>query len=166
MIQISSYFSRFYYFLSIRTFTFLLLRFKPCNFVSSLLASTAFISVPHMPEQNAIYIYNDSTLQVEPYVRDPRITWPDSSGVGFDGCIRFNINLLPYQLDWNNGPHLRQYPGVILRSNLLNNGTKSVVLAAWKCVLLGWQYSNHEVETSFGLEKGTLYIYMLQDCQS
>lgn len=83
-----------------------------------------------MPEQNAIYIYNSTTLQAEPYIRDPRIIWPDSSNVGFDGYIYFNINQLPYQPDWNNGTDLRQYPGVILRSKLPNNGTKSTVLAA------------------------------------
>lgn len=83
-----------------------------------------------MPEQNAIYIYHDSTLQAEPYVRDSRIIWPDSSNVGFDGYIYFNINQLLYQPDWNNGSHLRRYPGVILRSKLANNGTKSTVLAA------------------------------------
>ncbi|MCJ1456617.1 hypothetical protein MMC28_006979 [Mycoblastus sanguinarius] len=82
-----------------------------------------------MPEQNAIYIYNTTSLQAEAYVRDPRIIWPDSSNVGFDGYIYFNINQLPYQPDWNNGTDLRQYPGVILRSKLPNNGTKSTVLS-------------------------------------
>ena len=83
-----------------------------------------------MPEQNAIYLYDPSTLRAEPYVRDPRIIWPDSANVGFDGYIYFNINQLPYQPDWNNGTDLRQYPGLILRSKLPNNGTKSTVLAA------------------------------------
>ena len=83
-----------------------------------------------MPEQNAIYLYDPSTLRAEPYVRDPRIIWPDSANVGFDGYIYFNINQLPYQPDWNNGTDLRQYPGLILRSKLPNNGTKSMVLAA------------------------------------
>lgn len=83
-----------------------------------------------MPEQNAINIYNTTTLQAEAYVRDPRIIWPDSANVGFDGYIYFNINQLPYQPDWNNGTDLRQYPGVILRSKLPNNGTKSTVLGA------------------------------------
>ncbi|PBP24835.1 major royal jelly protein [Diplocarpon rosae] len=55
-----------------------------------------------MPSSNAIYIYNDTTLQAKPYVRDPRIIWPDSANVGFDGYIYFNINQLPYQPDWNN----------------------------------------------------------------
>lgn len=83
-----------------------------------------------MPEQNAIYNYNTTTLQAEAFVRDPRIIWPDSSNVGFDGYIYFNINQLPYQPDWNNGTDLRQYPGVILRAKLPNNGTKSTVLGA------------------------------------
>ena len=83
-----------------------------------------------MPEQNAIYVYNSTTLRAEPYVRDPRIIWPDSANVGFDGYIYFNINQLPYQPDWNNGTEMRQYPGLILRSKLPNNGTKSTVLAA------------------------------------
>lgn len=30
-----------------------------------------------IPEQNAIYIYNSTTLQAEPYIRNPRIIWPD-----------------------------------------------------------------------------------------
>ncbi|KAL9138346.1 MAG: hypothetical protein Q9175_000442 [Cornicularia normoerica] len=38
-----------------------------------------------MPEQNAIYIYNSTTLQAEPYIRNLRIIWPD----------------------WNNGTDLR-----------------------------------------------------------
>ena len=83
-----------------------------------------------MPEQNAIFIYNASTLRAEPYVRDPRIIWPDSANVGFDGYIYFNVNQLPYQPDWNDGTDRRQYPGLILRSKLPNNGTKNMLLAA------------------------------------
>lgn len=83
-----------------------------------------------MPEHNAIYIYNDTTLQSTPYIRDPRIVWPDSANVGFDGYIYFNINQLPYQPMWNNGTDLREYPGLILRARLPDNGTKSSVLGA------------------------------------
>ena len=83
-----------------------------------------------MPEQNAIYNYNTTSLQAEAFVRDPRVIWPDSSNVGFDGYIYFNINQLPYQPDWNNGTDLRQYPGLILRAPLPNGGTKSTVLGA------------------------------------
>ncbi|KAL9596118.1 MAG: hypothetical protein Q9219_006017 [cf. Caloplaca sp. 3 TL-2023] len=82
-----------------------------------------------MPEQNAIFIYNTTTLQAEPFVRDPRIIWPDSANAGFDGYLYFNINQLPYQPTWNNGTYLRQHPGLILRARLPNNGTKSTVLA-------------------------------------
>ena len=83
-----------------------------------------------MPEQNAINIYNASILKAQACVRDPRIIWPDSAAVGFDGFLYFNINQLPYQPDWNNGTDLRQYPGLILRSKLPNNGSKSFILAA------------------------------------
>lgn len=81
-----------------------------------------------MPESNAIYKYNGTTLLAEPYVRDPRIIWPDSSNVGFDGYIYFNINQLPYQPMWNDGNDLRAYPGLILRSKLPNCATKSTIL--------------------------------------
>lgn len=83
-----------------------------------------------MPEQNAIYNYNTTSLQAEVFVRDPRIIWPDSANVGFDGYIYFNINQLPYQPDWNNGTDLRQHPGLILRAPLPNGGTKSTILGA------------------------------------
>lgn len=83
-----------------------------------------------MPEQNAIYIYNTTTLQAEAYIRDPRIFWPDSANVGFDGYIYLNINQLPYQPDWNNGTDRREYPGLILRAKCPNGGTKSTVLGA------------------------------------
>lgn len=45
-----------------------------------------------MPEQNAGYIYNASTLQAVPYVRHPRSVWPDLSNIGFDGYTNFDIN--------------------------------------------------------------------------
>ncbi|KAL8996031.1 MAG: hypothetical protein Q9188_006664 [Gyalolechia gomerana] len=80
-----------------------------------------------MPEHNAIYNFNTTTLQAEPFVRDPRIIWPDSANAGFDGYLYFNINQLPYQPNWNNGTELRQHPGLILRAKLPNNGTKSTL---------------------------------------
>jgi len=83
-----------------------------------------------MPTDNAIYIYNDTTLQAKPYVRDPRIIWPDSANVGFDGYIYFNINQLPYQPDWNDGVDGRQYPGLILRSKLPDGANKNMILGA------------------------------------
>ncbi|KAI0482062.1 major royal jelly protein-domain-containing protein [Xylariaceae sp. FL0804] len=40
-----------------------------------------------MPEENGIFIYNDTLGLALPYVRDPRIIWPDSANVGWDGYI-------------------------------------------------------------------------------
>ncbi|RFU23682.1 hypothetical protein B7463_g12657, partial [Scytalidium lignicola] len=76
-----------------------------------------------MPEHNAIYIYNSTIRQALPYVRDPRIIWPDSANAGWDGYLYYNINQLPYQADWNNGVDKRQYPGLILRSKLADGAT-------------------------------------------
>jgi hypothetical protein len=59
-----------------------------------------------MPEHNAIYYYDSSPssdTQTHPFVRDPRIIWPDGASIGMDGYIYMNINQLPYQADWNNG---------------------------------------------------------------
>jgi hypothetical protein len=73
---------------------------------------------------------SSTTLQAEPYVRDPRIIWPDSANVGFDGYIYFNINQLPYQPDWNDGVDRRQHPGLILRSKLPDGAGKNMILGA------------------------------------
>ncbi|MCJ1408815.1 hypothetical protein MMC19_002891 [Ptychographa xylographoides] len=81
-----------------------------------------------MPEQNSLNIYNPATLQVELFVRDPRILWADSLSVGNDGYMYMNINQLPYQPQWNNGTDLRTYPGAILRAKLPNDGTKATAL--------------------------------------
>ncbi|KAL1859869.1 hypothetical protein Plec18170_001815 [Paecilomyces lecythidis] len=77
-----------------------------------------------IPEQNAIYYYNPSTRRTEPFVRDPRIIWPDGLSIGEDGYLYVIINQLPYQPMWNNGTDFRQYPGAILRAKLPNGGTK------------------------------------------
>ncbi|EFZ03957.1 major royal jelly protein [Metarhizium robertsii] len=77
-----------------------------------------------MPEQNAVYAYDPTTLRVAPFIRDPRIIWPDGLSVSEDGYIYIIINQLPYQPMWNNGTDLRQKPGALLRAKLPNNGTK------------------------------------------
>jgi sugar lactone lactonase YvrE len=82
-----------------------------------------------MPEHNAVYAYNPQTLQTEPFVRDPRIIWPDGASIGEDGYMYLNINQLPYQPMWNNGTDLRTYPGAVLRCKLPNGGTKITGLA-------------------------------------
>ncbi|EPE29845.1 NHL repeat-containing protein [Glarea lozoyensis ATCC 20868] len=83
-----------------------------------------------MPEQNAIYIYNSTTLETVPYVRDPRILWPDSANAGFDGYLYFTINQLPYQADWNYGVDRREYPGLILRSRMPDGASKNLLLGS------------------------------------
>jgi len=77
-----------------------------------------------MPTENAIYYYDPNDGQTHPFVRDPRIIWPDGASIGADGYIYTDINQLPYQPDWNNGTDSRVYPGVLLRARLPNNGTK------------------------------------------
>jgi sugar lactone lactonase YvrE len=82
-----------------------------------------------IPEQNAVYAYNPVTLQTEPFVRDPRIIWPDGASIGEDGYMYLNINQLPYQPMWNNGTDGRIHPGAVLRCKLPNGGTKVKSLA-------------------------------------
>lgn len=77
-----------------------------------------------MPEQNAVYTYDPTTLRVSPFLRDPRIVWPDGLSITEDGYIYIIINQLPYQPMWNHGEDLRQLPGALLRVKLPNNGTK------------------------------------------
>ncbi|KAI1340335.1 major royal jelly protein-domain-containing protein [Xylariaceae sp. FL0016] len=81
-----------------------------------------------MPEHNALFIYNYTTHLTVPYVRDPRIIWPDSANVGWDGFVYFTINQLPYQADWNNGVEGRVHPGLILRSRLPDGASKNTLL--------------------------------------
>jgi len=81
-----------------------------------------------MPTENAIYYFDPSDGQTHTFVRDPRILWPDSASIGFDGYFYMNINQLPFQPDWNNGVDLRLYPGAVLRCKLPNNGTKTTNL--------------------------------------
>ena len=78
-------------------------------------------------------------------VEDPRIIWPDSASIGFDGYFYMNINQVRKrpehfprslltslelfdQADWNFGVDLRTKPGAMLRFKLPNNGTKIMTL--------------------------------------
>lgn len=45
-----------------------------------------------MPEHNAIYYFDPSDGLNKPFVRDPRMIWPDGASVGADGYIYMNIN--------------------------------------------------------------------------
>jgi len=77
-----------------------------------------------MPEHNAIYYFDPRDGLTKPFVRDPRMIWPDGASVGADGYIYMNINQLPYQADWNDGVDTRTYPGAVLRAKLPNGGSK------------------------------------------
>lgn len=77
-----------------------------------------------MPTHNAIFKFDPTDGLTHPFVRDPRIIWPDGASIGADGYIYMNINQLPYQPDWNFGVDSREYPGVILRAKLPNGGKK------------------------------------------
>ncbi|KAF2705902.1 hypothetical protein K504DRAFT_459989 [Pleomassaria siparia CBS 279.74] len=81
-----------------------------------------------MPEHNAIYYYDPADLQTKPFVRDPRIIWPDGASIAEDGYLYMNINQLPYQPLWNNGSDLRTWPGAVLRCKLPGSGTKIMSL--------------------------------------
>ena len=77
-----------------------------------------------MPEQNAVYYFDPTDGLTKPFVRDPRILWPDGGSTGTDGYLYLNINQLPFQPDWNNGTDLRLHPGAILRVKLPNGAKK------------------------------------------
>lgn len=81
-----------------------------------------------IPEQNAVYYYDPSDLQVHGFVRDPRILWADGLSVGADGYMYMMINQLPYSAMWNNGEELRVWPGAILRAKLNDGATKITTL--------------------------------------
>ncbi|KAK7990209.1 hypothetical protein PG989_010524 [Apiospora arundinis] len=81
-----------------------------------------------MPEHNGIFIYNSTLGQTVPFVRDPRIIWPDSANVGWDGYLYMTINQLPYQPNWNDGVDGRVHPGLILRARMPDGASKSTVL--------------------------------------
>ncbi|KAK7923771.1 hypothetical protein PG985_007842 [Apiospora marii] len=82
-----------------------------------------------MPEHNAVFIYNSTLGQTVPFVRDPRIIWPDSANAGWDGYLYLTINQLPYQPNWNDGVDGRAHPGLILRARMPDGAAKSTVLA-------------------------------------
>jgi hypothetical protein len=44
-----------------------------------------------LTSQSGIYYYNPNDLQTHGWVEDPRILWPDSASIGFDGYFYMNI---------------------------------------------------------------------------
>ena len=96
-----------------------------------------------MPGSNAIFMYDSMQAKTLPFVRDPRIIWPDckfaeatpvigvtdpylAASVAEDGYIYVTINQLSYMPGLNNGTDLRTYPGAILRAKLPHNGSKII----------------------------------------
>lgn len=45
-----------------------------------------------MPTHNAVFYFDRSDGQTHPFVRDPRIVWPDGASIGQDGYIYLNIS--------------------------------------------------------------------------
>lgn len=45
-----------------------------------------------MPEHNAIYYFDPSDGLTKPFVRDPRMIWPDGASIAEDGYLYMNIN--------------------------------------------------------------------------
>lgn len=77
-----------------------------------------------IPSQNAIFTYDPVQAKQLPFVRDPRILWPDSASIGEDGYLYFNINQLMFSPGLHNGTDQRIFPGAILRVKCPGNGTK------------------------------------------
>jgi len=77
---------------------------------------------------SGVYFFNPMDLQTHGWVEDPRILWPDSASIGFDGYFYVTVTHLFDQPDWNFGVDSRIKPGAILRMKLPNNGTKITTL--------------------------------------
>ncbi|KAE9974282.1 hypothetical protein EG327_008819 [Venturia inaequalis] len=82
-----------------------------------------------VPEHNGVFVYDPNDLQTHPFVRDPRVIWPDSCTIGQDGYLYVNINQLPYQPMWNYNVDGRTHPGAVLRWKLPNDGSKIMSLS-------------------------------------
>jgi sugar lactone lactonase YvrE len=82
-----------------------------------------------MPEHNAVYVFDPATGLTEPFVRDPRIIWPDGASIGEDGYLYLNINQLPHQPNWNEGVDGRTWPGAVLRCKIPGGAGKIKTLA-------------------------------------
>ncbi|KAJ3048653.1 hypothetical protein HK097_010330 [Rhizophlyctis rosea] len=65
-------------------------------------------------EQNGIYVFDGETGLVEPFVRDPRIQWPDTLSVA-DGWLYFTSNEFFWQPQYWNGEDKRVLPYALFR---------------------------------------------------
>ncbi|TPX69572.1 hypothetical protein SpCBS45565_g02293 [Spizellomyces sp. 'palustris'] len=74
-------------------------------------------------DQNAIFRgrYQNNTLIIEPFVRDPRIQWADTLSVGFDHRLYFTSNQLHLQAKYWGGRDLRKPPYALYSVPLEHN---------------------------------------------
>ncbi|PIA89515.1 hypothetical protein CB0940_07060 [Cercospora beticola] len=75
-------------------------------------------------EANAVAVFNPANASHEVFVRDPRINWPDTLSVSWDGYLYFTNNQLPFGAAFAPGEDRRQPPYSLLRVPLPNNGSK------------------------------------------
>lgn len=57
--------------------------------------------------------------KIETVVRDSRLLWPDSLGVGEDGYLYFSCAQMQLLPQWNGGQHQLQYPFAVYRVKVL-----------------------------------------------
>lgn len=93
-------------------------------------------------EQNEVGFYNPANASVTVFVRDPRISWVDTSeflslfvsffwcadlnavSVGSDGYLYFTDNQLAFSSSFYPGTDRRERPFVLFRAPLPNNGSR------------------------------------------
>lgn len=71
-------------------------------------------------EQNAIFrgFFQNQTLIVEPFVRDPRIQWADTLSIGWNEKLYFTVNQLHLQPKYWGGKDMRVKPYVLYSVDL------------------------------------------------
>jgi sugar lactone lactonase YvrE len=75
-------------------------------------------------EDNSIIRFNPKTGLVQPFVRDPRLSWTDTLSVAADGYLYFTENQLWRAPIYWGGVDRRVKPYAMFRVKLPNNGTK------------------------------------------
>ncbi|KAI0674393.1 major royal jelly protein-domain-containing protein [Trametes maxima] len=78
-----------------------------------------YLGAPGTSQHNGINRFNPKTGQIEPFVRDPAIQWPDTLSVvsrkSGGGFVYFTSNQLWLTPDYQNGTDLRTKPYAIFR---------------------------------------------------
>ena len=78
-------------------------------------------------ENNAINIFHPTNGTVSQFVRDPRIGWPDTLAVGFDGYLYFTVNQLWRAPLFAPGTDRRAKPWVLFRVPCPDAGKKVIL---------------------------------------